>query len=137
MAIKRERQTTKTVVLDDKPVKAEEKKVSSKKDKAVAKKKKEHFLSPKALKEEYSKIAWAPPKRLIRETVWIVFFLVLVSAFIAFADLGIYHIVTNITKTSPNNTEISIGIGSLIAAIAVIALIFYFLRERSSKKKTV
>ncbi|MGL4662795.1 MAG: preprotein translocase subunit SecE [Culicoidibacterales bacterium] len=135
MAIKRERQTTKTVVLDDKPVKIEEKKSTAKKEKATVSKKKERFLSPKALKEEYSKITWSSPKRIARETVWIVFFLVLVATFIALADLGIYHIVTSITKTNAAFDDMKAGLIGLGVSVVVIALIFYFLRERSTKKK--
>lgn len=137
MAIKRERQTTKTVVLDDKPTKIEEEKTSSKKQKVTTSKTKERFLSPKALKEEYSKITWATPKRIARETVWIVVFLILVATFIALADLGVYHIVTNITKTGASSTDVSKGLIALGGSILVIAIVFYFLRERSTKKKTV
>lgn len=137
MAIKRERQTTKTVVLDDKPMKATEKKASGKKEKVTLTKKKERFLSPKALKEEYSKITWATPKRIARETTWIVFFLILVATFIALSDLGIYHIVTNITKESASSGDVWKGLIGLGVGILTIALIFFFLRERSTKKKAV
>lgn len=137
MAIKRERQTTTTVVIDDKPVKQEEKKTSQKKEKQMVSKKKERFLSPKALKEEYAKITWPTPKRIARETIWIVTFLILVSAMIALADLGVYHIVTNITKTGTSSEDVVKAFAGLGAAVVIIGLIFYFLRERSVKKKVV
>lgn len=136
MAIKRERETSKTVVLDETKNKIKEtKETSKKKDKVVDKKKQERFLSPKGLKEEYSKIDWPEPKRIARETIWIIFFLVITAAMIAFVDLGVYHFITNVSKTDKVQSELTSAFVGMGIAVVAVGLIFYLLRERTSKKK--
>lgn len=137
MAIKRERETSKTVVLDTTKNKIKEEKKSSEKKVSTQKKQKEHFLSPSGLKEEYSKITWPTAKRISRETVLIVTFLVVVSACIAFIDLGVYHLITNLSKESIKENEVITSLAGLSIAIVVIGLIFYLLRDKATKKKAV
>lgn len=135
MAIRRERETSKTVVLDETKNKIKETKEASNKKDKVIKKKQERFLSPKGLKEEYSKIDWPEPKRIARETIWIIIFLVITATMIAFVDLGVYHFITNVSKTDKVQSELTSAFVGMGIAVVVIGLVFYLLREKTSKKK--
>lgn len=135
MAVVRTKEATKTIVLDETKKEVKTKKVkSSEKEKNIKKTKKEKFLSPRGIKEEFSKITWPTRKKVIQDTIIIVIFLIFSSVLIGLSDYVISKVITAYTKTDPSVITLQKATATTIVLFAFWALV-YVMFKRSPKKK--